>query len=117
MTRQDRGSASLFVVTFLALLLVVGAALGVVAALVHDHRTAQAAADLASLAGAAAVAEGTDGCGAAQLIAGENGGSLTQCRVTGRDVWVEVTVTGPRWLGQDGDLVGRSRAGPASSEP
>ena len=44
-----------------ALLLFVGAALGVVGALVRAHRVAQSAADLAALAGAAALARG-DGC-------------------------------------------------------
>ncbi len=59
---DEAGGASLFAVACVAVLLLVGAALGVVAAMVHAHRQAQSAADLASLAAASAVADGGDGC-------------------------------------------------------
>lgn len=110
--RDERGSATLFAVACLSLLLVLGAALGVVSALVHAHRQAQAAADLAALAGAQALARGDDACGAASDIASANEARLTSCRVEDRDVVVDVEVTGPRWLGQTGDLTGQARAGP-----
>lgn len=109
---DERGAATLLVGTCLALLLVIGAALGVVAALVVGHRSAQAAADLASLAGAAALARGETACEAAAELAEANGASLQECRVTGDDVVVLVRVSGPRWLGQRGDLEARARAGP-----
>ena len=110
--RGERGAASVLTVAVLGLLLLVGAALAVVAAMVAAHRTAQAAADLAALAGAAAHQDGADACGTAAGVAADNGATLTGCTVDGRDVLVEVEVTGPRWLGQTGDLSASARAGP-----
>jgi secretion/DNA translocation related TadE-like protein len=94
-------------------LLLVGAALGVVQAMVVAHRRAQSAADLAALAGASAVAHGREPCAAAGTVAGLNGGRLVGCEVSAGDVRVEVVVAGPRWLGQQGDLTAEARAGPA----
>lgn len=104
----------MLVVALTGLLLLLGSALGVVAALVVAHRSAQAAADLAAVAGATALQRGRDPCLIAGEVAAGNGASLTTCVVTGRDVLVDVTVAGPRWLGQDADLVGRARAGPVT---
>lgn len=112
MTTDERGSAMPFAVACLGLILLVAAALGVVAAMVVAHRTAQAAADLAALAGAAAVQHGADGCAAAGMIASANGGILDDCAVAGQDVAVTVRVAGPRWLGQRADLSAQARAGP-----
>jgi secretion/DNA translocation related TadE-like protein len=111
-SRGQRGAASLLAVALLSVLLLVGAALGVVAAMVWAHRTAQAAADLSALAGAARLQENGDACGAAGRIAVANHASLTSCRVQGQQVTVEVMVSGPRWLGQAEDLSARARAGP-----
>lgn len=110
----DRGSASVMLLTFVATLLFVGAALGVVTALVRAHRTAQSAADLAALAGAQSLVGGEDGCVAAAGVARRNGTSLTTCEVTGSEVSVTVTAAGPRWLGQTADLTAQARAGPFS---
>lgn len=112
MTRDERGAATLFAISCLAVLLLVGAALGVVAAMVHAHRTAQAAADLAALAVAGAVGEGDDPCGQGSDVASANGARLDACEVRGREAFVQVTVAGPRWLGQDADLTAEARAGP-----
>lgn len=109
---DERGSAMPFAVACLGLVLLVGAALGVVAAMVAAHRTAQAAADLAALAGASAVQRGADGCAAADAIARANGGIVDDCAVAEQDVTVIVRVAGPRWLGQRADLSARARAGP-----
>lgn len=109
----DRGAASLLVATCVALLLVIGAALGVVAALVRSHRAAQAAADLAALAGAEARQRGEDGCRVAAALARSNAAELVACRLIGDDVAVAVEVVGPRWLGQTADLTAQARAGPA----
>ena len=49
---DQRGSATLLVLAMAGVLLLVGSALGVVAAMVRAHRVAQSAADLAALAGA-----------------------------------------------------------------
>ncbi|MEQ6903570.1 Rv3654c family TadE-like protein [Nocardioides sp. YIM 152588] len=110
--RGERGAATVLVVALAGVLLLVGCALGVAATLVVDHRRAQAAADLAALAGAARLAEGGDACRVAGEVAAANGATLLGCRVEDRDVVAEVRVTGPRWLGQTGDLVARARAGP-----
>ena len=110
--RDGRGAATLLGVSFLAVLLLVGAALGVAAAMVAAHRTAQSAADLAALAGAGALAAGGDACGAASATARDNGAQMGLCTVSSREVTVEVTVPGPRWLGQPHDLTARARAGP-----
>ncbi|GAB3200037.1 hypothetical protein GCM10027062_18360 [Nocardioides hungaricus] len=111
MSRDERGAVTLFAVSCLAVLLLLGAALGVVAAMVRAHRTAQAAADLAALAAAGAVGE-SDPCAAGAAVATANGARLATCAVAGRDVTVRVVVTGPRWLGQDADFSAEARAGP-----
>jgi len=112
MMRDERGAASLLVVALLSLLLLLGTALGVVAAMVWAHRTAQSAADLAALAGAAGLQKGEDACPAASWIAVANHARVASCVVKGEEVLVEVTVQGPRWLGQGADLSARARAGP-----
>jgi secretion/DNA translocation related TadE-like protein len=111
----DGGSATLLVVIAATVLLMVGAALTVVVAMVADHRRAQAAADLAALAGAQALARGSDGCATAAGFAQANGARLLSCVARGREIEVRVEVSGPRWLGQTPDLTARARAGPASS--
>jgi secretion/DNA translocation related TadE-like protein len=100
----------LLAVAVIGVLLLVGAALGVVAAMVHGHRMAQSAADLAALAGAQA--RGRDPCSAAVRVAAANGATVDSCTVAGRDVRVQVTVVGPHWLGQRHDLSAQARAGP-----
>ena len=111
--RSERGAATLLAVSFLGVLLLVGSALAVVGGLVVAHRTAQSAADLAALAGAAAIVDGVDPCPAAARLAADNGARLQRCTVVSREVTVEVTVPGPRWLGQSHDLTAQGRAGPA----
>jgi secretion/DNA translocation related TadE-like protein len=108
----ERGSVTLLVVAMAGVLLLIAAALGVVSAMVVAHRVAQSAADLAALAGARSLAEGSDACAAAGRIAEANGARLTSCQVSGSDVTVEVAAPGPAWLGRSSDLSGRSRAAP-----
>lgn len=114
MKHRDGGSATLATTAFLALLLFLGAALGVVAAMFYAHRTAQAAADLAALAAAGALSRGEDACGHGSVIASANRADLVACSVEGWNVRVRVRVEGPRWLGQRGDLLAEARAGPSS---
>ena len=109
---RERGSATLFAMAVLGLLVLVGAALGVVGAMLHAHRVAQSAADLAALAGAQAREQGRDPCPAAETVALANDAHLDTCTVGGSDVRLQVTVAGPRWLGQRHDLVALARAGP-----
>lgn len=108
----DRGAASVLVATCVVLLLTIGAGLGVVAALVRSHRSAQSAADLAALAGATARQRGEDACALAAALARANDAVLVTCSLLGDDVLVDVEVSGPRWLGQTADLTARARAGP-----
>lgn len=112
MRSLERGSAVPFAVACLGMLLLVGAGLGVTGALVVGHRTAQDAADLAALAGAAAVAHGRDPCDAAGRIAADNGAALDGCHTDGAEVRVSVVVIGPHWLGSREDLRAEARAGP-----
>jgi secretion/DNA translocation related TadE-like protein len=110
--RTERASATLFAVAMIGVLVLVGAALGVVGAMVHAHRVAQSAADLAALAGAEALARGADACGAATGVAAANDASVDSCAVDGFEVRLQVTVVGPHWLGQRHDLSAQARAGP-----
>jgi secretion/DNA translocation related TadE-like protein len=109
---METGAATVVALAFLGVLMLVGAALGVVAAMVYAHRQAQAAADLAALAAAGARARGGDACAQAARIAAANHARLDSCRLSGPEVVVDVTVDGPHWLGQTEDLSARARAGP-----
>lgn len=109
---DERGGATVFAVACLAVLLLIGAALGVVAAMVRAHRSAQSAADLGALAAASAIADGRDPCGSAAEVARANGAELLSCETRGQDAWITVEVAGPRWLGQTADLTAQARAGP-----
>lgn len=111
-TRDSRGSVSIMVVAMLGVLLLIGAALGVVAAIVAAHRSAQAAADLAALAGAQAAQRGSDGCAAAAEVLLRPDLHLEGCQVEGQEVRVVVRARGPHWLGQTADLFAEARAGP-----
>jgi secretion/DNA translocation related TadE-like protein len=110
----ERGSGTVLVLTFAAVLLLLGCALGVVAAMFHAHRVAESGADLAALAGARALAAGNDPCREAARIAAADGTRVTDCRIDGSAVTVTVLAGGPHWLGQLADLSARARAGPAS---
>ena len=94
------------------LLLVVALAVGAAEGLVVAHRRAQAAADLAALAGASALARGEDRCAIAATVAAANGARLTACLPAGREVLVTVSVAGPRGPGGVAELTARARAGP-----
>ena len=111
--RSQAGAATLLAVAMAGVLMMLGAALAVVGAMVVAHREAQASADLAALAGATAAARGGDACQAARDVARLNEGNVVACSVAGGSVTVEVRVPGPHWLGQQADLDARARAGPA----
>ena len=79
------------------------------------HR-ADAAADLAALAGAGRATEGAEAaCGRAKSIALESGARLAHCRLEGQDVLVSVTVdvVAPMGIGAL-TVVSRARAGPVA---
>lgn len=108
-SRGEGGASTVLALGFAGLLLFVGLALAGVGALVVDHRRAQAAADLAALAGAA----DAGGCGAAARIASDNDAELVDCARDGPDVVVRVSVTSHPWAGWSVAVTARARAGPA----
>lgn len=110
--REEAGSATVLVLAMAGVLVLIGAALGTVAAMVQAHRLAQSGADLAALAGAQSLAARRDACDEARRIAEANDVHLDACRVVGREVLVTVRADGPRWLGQRSDLSAQARAGP-----
>lgn len=110
--RDQRGSASLLVVTLSGVVLLLGLAAAFLTATAAGHRRAQSAADLAALAGAVSATEGGDPCAAAASVAGRNGARVTACSPVGPDLLVTVSVDGPEFLGQSWQLEGRARAGP-----
>lgn len=116
---DQHGSASLLAVALAGVVLLLGLAAAFLTATAAGHRQAQAAADLAGLAGATARQRGEDPCAAAATIAAANGAELDDCRVAGADVVVSVSLEGPRHLGHGWRLHGEARAGPSgpSAEP
>lgn len=113
MTRADEaGAATLIVLAVSGLVMFIGLALAGVASIVLTQRSAQAAADLAALAGASAVASGADACSAAGVIAEANGAALATCELTGSVVTVGVRAGGPRLAGRRYDITAAARAGP-----
>lgn len=111
--RDERGVATVLAMAFASVLLLLGLAGVWVGAVVAKHRSAQAAADLAALAGAQAAQEGTVPCRAAAQSAVANAARVTQCSVVGMDVWVTVRVEAPGLLGRAPSVTGRAHAGPA----
>lgn len=110
--RDERGAVTVIAVALLGMLLLLAAAFAVAEAMVVAHRRAQAAADLAALAGAQAIQQSSDACTAAAATATANGAVLLTCAVDLRDVTVTAQVSGPRWLGAHADFAAQARAGP-----
>ena len=108
----DRGSGALWVLA-ISLIVVLSAALGAVRgiAALARHR-AEAAADLAALAGAVHAVSGVDdACGVAGSIAARNSASLSRCSVDGSIVTVTVSCSLPGRLGR-WHASASARAGP-----
>lgn len=95
MRHDERGSGTMLTVGMCLVLLVVAWATAVAVAWLGAARSAQSAADLAALAGVAAVVEGHDACVAAGQVAQANHARLDACRSlsSGPVSVVEVTVT------------------------
>jgi secretion/DNA translocation related TadE-like protein len=93
--RTQRGSGTVLSATAMLIAIVVTLMALVVIGWVGSGRKARSAADLASLAGAYAVAAGKDACQAAQRSAESNGGKLEECSVqnNGVDYIVNVQVS------------------------
>ncbi len=107
LVRGERGAASLLVLAVTGALMWLGVGLAVLCGLVLAQRQAQAAADLAALAGA-----GQRDCAAAEQVARANGADGVVCRLDGAEAFVEVRVVAPAWLLGTRDLHGQARAGP-----
>ena len=114
---DERGAGSVLAVAMMGLLVTVTVAAAGVVGVVATHRTAQAAADLAALAGAAALQDGGDACAQAAAVAERNLARLDSCAVDGWDVAVGVTADTAHLPGGVLDLHARGRAGPAVSTP
>lgn len=113
LVRDERGSATAWAVPFLGVLALLTVLLAGVGAALVTVRQAQAAADLAALAGATAHAAGGVACDEVVRVAGRNGTQVDDCSVLpGGDVRVVVSaaVHGP-WP-EPLRVRGRARAGP-----
>ena len=108
-SQTERGAATVLVVAMAGMLMFVMAGLGAAGGLVTAQRRAQAAADLAALAGASRL---DDACGHAGEVATANGAALERCRRAGDDVTVEVSVAGPRVPWREVRVTAEARAGP-----
>ena len=109
--RAEEGSATVLATVLIGALTATAVLALVAGSVLVDHRRAQAAADLAALAGATALQEGADGCAAAGRLARANGAVLKTCRTTAATVLVEVVVdTG--FADLVGTITARARAGP-----
>lgn len=112
MSRNERGSATVLVAVFCAVLLVV-TLLGVaLAGLVTARRRVASAADLAALAGAGAVQQGRPACGPAGIVAVANGARLVACTTIGEVVSVLVVADYAAAFGWTLHPTARARAGP-----
>ncbi|MFA1546525.1 Rv3654c family TadE-like protein [Actinomadura chokoriensis] len=110
----DRGSGTIWVVAFAAVVWVAGVAAIAVGGVRGARHRGDAAADMAALAAAARVAEGREpACARARDIAAASGARLSRCRLSGEVVEVAVTVRlkAPMGIGRL-RVVSRARAGP-----
>ncbi|WP_346041442.1 Rv3654c family TadE-like protein [Actinomadura chokoriensis] len=114
----DRGSGTIWVVAFAAVVWVAGVAAIAVGGVRAARHRGDAAADMAALAAAAYVAEGDEAaCRRAADIAVESGARLSGCRVSGDTAAVSVTVPlkVPMGIGNL-RVVSRARAGPVGRD-
>ncbi|MEV0228510.1 Rv3654c family TadE-like protein [Nonomuraea sp. NPDC050786] len=115
---RERGSATLWGVALMGILMTVAAGFATVgSARVALHR-ANSAADLSALAAAKlAMTDPAAACARAAALAAQNGVELTRCQITQEiaDVWTSLPVSLPL-LGTR-TLTGRARAGPAVTPP
>lgn len=110
----DDGVATVLAIVLSGALAALALVASGVVALVDAHRRAEAAADLAALAGAQALAHGAAPCPAAARVAGANHAAVVGCSVRGQAVSVVAAVRAPAPLGMVPDLRARARAGPVA---
>ncbi len=114
-SRDENGVVTVMAVGLLGVVLVVTMVAVAVATLVGARHRAETAADLGALAGAVALRDGSDACGAAARVAAVNDGALASCVVADRTIEITVSVTTGNLLGRTWKLTGEARAGPAAS--
>ena len=110
MRRSERGAATVLVVAMAGVLMFVTTGLAAAGGLVTSQRRAQAAADLAALAGASHL---EDACASAAQVALANGAALESCRLDGAEVTLTVSVAGPQVPWREVRVAAEARAGPA----
>jgi secretion/DNA translocation related TadE-like protein len=115
---RECGSATVWVVSLLSVLLLVGGAALVLAGALVQHARAVTAADLAALAAASVIQSPASGagppCAVAAAVAASNGGRLATCTVTGEVVDVSVTVAFRAPVAARATATASARAGPIS---
>lgn len=116
--RGDRGFATVWAATAIAVLIGVLVAMLNVAAAVGARHRAESAADLAALAAAGQAVRGaTVACARAAEMAARTGGRLALCRVDGEDAVVEVEAHVALTMLGVVTVHGRARAGPVEAGP
>lgn len=108
---DDLGSATVLVVALACVAIVLASALAGLGAAVAARHRAEAAADLAALAGAQALQSGEPACPVAEEIAAANGAVEVTCTIEGREVVVGVAVETGGLLSLPARTI--SRAGPS----
>lgn len=120
---DERGSASVLVALWSVVLTVLAAAAITLSSVLAAREAVAAAADLAALAGASATLfQPAQACTRAAAIARDNGATLTECRVTGTEVWVVARAPAPapvQWLvpGRGAHLRARAHAQLTAEDP
>jgi secretion/DNA translocation related TadE-like protein len=113
--RRDAGSATLWVVIAMAVVVTVAMGCAAVGTVVVARHRAATAADAAALAAAGDVVAGpAAACAAAAGVARVDGAQLTRCGLDGAGAQVEVRLPLPGGLSRFGSAVGQARAGPAA---
>lgn len=109
----DRGSASVYVLTAAAVVLLAGMAASVVGSVVVARHRAGAAADFGALAAASSAQRGSgSACAVAERVVRANGARLAGCQVLGADVIVTAAVSPAISGGVWGEAQVAARAGP-----
>lgn len=108
----ETGAASVLVLTLVGVLAAGTVLLAVVVGALVAQRRVASAADLAALAGAAALQRGADGCAAAAGVSRRNGAELVACRSSEGVVQVTVRTDLPVRFGRSLTVSARARAGP-----
>ncbi|MGN6160368.1 MAG: Rv3654c family TadE-like protein [Marmoricola sp.] len=106
--RDEAGAMTILALALMVALVVIALGAASVVGVVVAHRTAQNAADLASLAAAAEASRGADGCAIAVDVVRAQQASLVSCAVEGTTVTLQVRVEPVLGPG----VSARARAGP-----